>query len=282
MSDQQPPPPGQGPDDRPAGAPPPWQPPAPGPPAGGPPSGGGVGSGPPGGFAPPGYSGPGGPADGRYSVGAAFSYGWNRFTENVAPIVLGMLIYAAAVVVFYVVWVALLGTIGVLGRDTMAGAIGIGLSAALFGLVAVVANFVIQTGITRAALAITYGRKPELATVLATDSLGQIAIGAVVIAVVSSIGFFLCYIPGLIVVFLTQFFVHFALDKRLDWLDAIKASVSFVNANLAMVLGFFLLSLVAYMVGALACGVGLIVALPVVIIAQAYTYRRLQGEPVAA
>jgi uncharacterized membrane protein len=36
------------------------------------------------------------------------------------------------------------------------------------------------------------------------------------------------------------------------------------------------------LVGACLCGVGLLVAMPVVTIAAAYTFRVLQGQPVAA
>jgi uncharacterized membrane protein len=40
--------------------------------------------------------------------------------------------------------------------------------------------------------------------------------------------------------------------------------------------------MLAYFVGAILCGIGLLVAVPVVIIAQAYMWRRLQNMPVAA
>jgi uncharacterized membrane protein len=45
---------------------------------------------------------------------------------------------------------------------------------------------------------------------------------------------------------------------------------------------FFLASIAAYVVGACLCGLGLLVAIPVVVIAQAYTFRTLNGDPVTA
>ena len=65
-------------------------------------------------------------------------------------------------------------------------------------------------------------------------------------------------------------------------IDAIKASFEFTKANAGNVILWFLLSLVAWFVGALLCGVGLIVAIPVVLIGTAYTYKTLNNEPVAA
>ena len=43
---------------------------------------------------------------------------------------------------------------------------------------------------------------------------------------------------------------------------------------------FYLLGIVAFIVGAVLCLVGLLVAAPVVLIGAAYTFRRLHDEPV--
>lgn len=72
------------------------------------------------------------------------------------------------------------------------------------------------------------------------------------------------------------------MDENLGGTDAIKASFSFVNKNLGTLIGLFLAEILAIFVGAITCGIGLIVAVPVVIIAQSFAYRTLNGEPVAA
>ena len=54
-----------------------------------------------------------------------------------------------------------------------------------------------------------------------------------------------------------------------------------MNRNLARMIGFFVASIIAYIIGAILCGIGLLVAIPVVIIASAYMYRTTNGEPVA-
>jgi uncharacterized membrane protein len=43
---------------------------------------------------------------------------------------------------------------------------------------------------------------------------------------------------------------------------------------------YYILAAVVVIIGALLCGVGLLVAGPVVLLGFAYTYRRLQGQPV--
>jgi len=46
------------------------------------------------------------------------------------------------------------------------------------------------------------------------------------------------------------------------------------------VVGLFFASILAFIVGAILCGIGLIVAIPVTIIATAYAYKLMTGQPV--
>ena len=55
-----------------------------------------------------------------------------------------------------------------------------------------------------------------------------------------------------------------------------------VKNNVGVLLLFFLASIAAYIVGFCACFVGLLVAIPVVVLAQAYTFRVLNNDPVTA
>lgn len=255
----------------------PPRPPPPDPPSGGPPP-----SPPP---PPPPYGAEG------YTVGAAFNWAWTKFQENLGVILIGILIYAAGVIVITLAWSMFVGAVfgisGALGQadpgaGLAAGLFGMMFSIAMTGLVAIVASFVVQAAVTRAALAIAHGRPVEFSLLFETEGLAHVGLGAILLGVGTAIGYSLCFFPGLIVVFFGQFFVLFVLDKKLTALDAILASFSFVNRNLGSLVGFYLASVVAMVLGMMACGVGTLVAFPIVVLAQAYTYRRLQGEPVAA
>jgi uncharacterized membrane protein len=107
-----------------------------------------------------------------------------------------------------------------------------------------------------------------------------VVIASLIIAAATFVGTLLCYVPGLIVGFLAQFTLLFIVDKQMKAVDAIKASIKLVTDNLGNTILFYLLALVVLFVGAILCGVGLLVAAPVALIGLAYTYRRLQGEPV--
>jgi uncharacterized membrane protein len=57
--------------------------------------------------------------------------------------------------------------------------------------------------------------------------------------------------------------------------------VRLVTGHLGSTVVFYLLCAAVTALGALLCGVGLLVTVPVVLIGYAYTFRRLQDQPVA-
>ena len=315
MSDYPPPgspnPPGSGDATPPPPPPPPgsgWGSPPPGPPP--PPGGGGSSAlpppgspgGPPGGFPPPG--GPGGPGGfppgpggagfpsgpQSYSVGNAFSYAFKKFQENLLPLILITLILlvAAAIIQFLGNIITAAATPDVVfdfdtGEYEGGGGGLFGISMILgflFGALSFVANLVIQSGIIKASLALTRGQKVEIGTAFNGINWAQVVIASLIIGVLTFIGLILCILPGLAVIFFTSYTLYFVIDRNQDAMTAIKSSVAMVKDNLGVLALFFLASLAAYVVGACLCGVGLLAAIPIVVLAQAYTFRTLNDDPV--
>lgn len=266
-----------------AGAPPP-------PP---PPPGGGV---PP----PPPYHGTPQP----FTVGNAFNYGWTKFQAYLGPLLVAMVGFFVVGAIIYAIFYFALGSLALGGTvectpggfnsdgsyyPTQCSGGGLGLFSlgfiVVYGIQMIVMflySYLVQAGFTRAGLAITRGEQIEAKTLLSSDKLAQVLLGGVVMAIGTAIGSMLCIIPGLIIAFFGQFFVFFVIDRNMGGIDAIKASFGFVNKNLGTLIGLFLAEILAIFVGALICGIGLIVAVPVVIIAQSFAYRTLNGESVAA
>ncbi|WP_244931396.1 hypothetical protein [Nocardioides sp. W7] len=238
------------------GAPPPSAP------YGGAPDAGGYGALPPsGGYGAP----PTGPSG--YSVGTAWSYGWSKFTANVGQILIAVLVLVGVQIVAQI--------LGYIVDDAL-------VLRWVFSLAAWVLSMIIGAGIVRAALDITEGKTVNAANILAPHKLGEVVIASLLTGVATFIGLILCVLPGLAVMFFTSFTLYFLMDREeLGAIDAIRASFDFTWNNASNVIVWFLVSLATWFVGALLCGVGLIAAVPVVLIGTAYTYKKLTGQPVA-
>jgi uncharacterized membrane protein len=64
--------------------------------------------------------------------------------------------------------------------------------------------------------------------------------------------------------------------------QAIRASFDLTSANLGIMIPFAIVAVLVYLAGFLACGIGILVSAPVALIAVAFAYRSLTGEPIAA
>jgi hypothetical protein len=80
-------------------------------------------------------------------------------------------------------------------------------------------------------------------------------------------------LPGIVLAFLTRYALLFVVDGGMNPLAAVVASVQLVARRLGSELGFAVRSLLLMLLGALACGIGLYLAVPVVLAAQAIRYR---------
>jgi uncharacterized membrane protein len=223
------------------------------------------------------------PGAAPFQVGDAFNYGWKKFQEYLGPILIAMVIFLVVQLV-----VAGIGSlfVGGVGEITDPDDIGVGMFFSfgylIFSLLSALVSLLIQAAVVRGALDITKGERIDLQTFLSTENLGQIVLASIILAVGIAIGLVLCVIPGLILAFFSQFTYQFIIDKGMPAFEAIKASFGLVNKNLGTVIVLFLASLLAFFVGAILCGVGLLVTIPVTIIATAYAYRMMTGQTVAA
>ncbi len=108
-------------------------------------------------------------------------------------------------------------------------------------------------------------------------------ITAFLLAVFVTLGTLACIIPGLVLYAMYQFSYLFILDKRLDFWPAMQASADLVKRDL---MGFILFTLALgglNLAGALACGVGVFITVPITMAALTVAYRDMVGiEPQTA
>ncbi|WP_120314003.1 hypothetical protein, partial [Mycobacterium alsense] len=274
------------------GAPPPPPPPpgygAPPPGYGAPPPGYGA---PPPGYPPqPGYGGdPFGQQRPPFSVGEAFSWAWGKFTQNAMPLVVSVLIYG---VVFGACYALIplgtnMGTTTTItdadGRIVTTGNIsGAGWAVMVVGYLLVYAvGIFAQSAFLSGCFEIADGRPVSIGSFFKPRNLGTVIVAAIIVGILTSIGSFFCIIPGLVVGIFAQFVIPFIIDRSQGVIDALKSSFTTVSSNFANALLSWLVQVAAVLVGALACGVGVVVGGPIAALVLIYTYRKLSGAQVA-
>lgn len=224
------------------------------------------------------------PPGNQFSAGAAVSYGWDKFTKNVGPLLIAMLVFLIIGGVLYFIQSLLRpDTPGSNGFGLVStGNVWASLLSLIVGVIIFVWNYITEAALARAGLAVTEGRPVVLGELLTTDKLVRIILGGIVLAVLTVVGLILCVLPGLLVIFFGSFYMYFILDQDLTAWKSIEASFNFVKSHFGELLLLLILTWLITFVGLLLCGVGLLVAIPVVAIAKAYAYKRLTGQPVAA
>lgn len=223
---------------------------------------------------------PYGNQSGAPSAGDAFTWGWSAFTRNVAPFVLAMVAYGGLLLIVTIaMFFALFGSLAA-GDGASAFAMFSG-TGVLFFVVVALLTALMQAGLTRASLDVTEGRPISVGTFFQFAEIGKVVVAIVLIGIGSAIGYSLLYLPGLVFGWIAQFVLFFVIGQRQSPIDAFKSSYALVIANVAETVLLFVLVQVAMGIGSALCGVGLLVAAPVAMLATAFMFRRLQGQQVA-
>ncbi|HEY5186779.1 MAG TPA: hypothetical protein VIM19_18180, partial [Actinomycetes bacterium] len=231
----------------------------------------------------------------QFSVSEAFNWGWAKFQQNAGVIIVAALIYLVAIAVVYFVWILIGSAIftskasisvnQTTGQISTTGGTGFFMTL-LFSAISAGIFFVLfaflQASVIRGALAIADGKKLDLGMMFKTDDLGVVLVAALIVGALSLVGVLACYVGTIVVSFFTAFYLFFVLDKKQGAWESVKSSFSLVSKNIGNVIVLIIGVFIAYFIGAILCGIGLIVTVPVALLALTYGYRRLQGDPIAA
>lgn len=201
----------------------------------------------------------------RLEIGAAFSYGWAKFKENVGQ----WLLIALVVVVVNLVFTLFARSLDSLFMMLVVQLIGF------------IVGQIVTLGLIRAALDVTQGLAPDVSRVFKTEHLGTFIVASILYGIAVSVGIILCVIPGIFLAIMFTFYGYYILDRGAGATDSLGASWNLVKSNFGSILGLLILAILLNFVGLALCGVGILVTGPVTWTAIAYAYRTLNGEPVA-
>lgn len=242
----------------------------------------------------PGY----GPTPGSgFNIGDAFSWAWANFAKNIGPMLLASVVYFAVIAIFDVLIFAVAG--GATAEGPAVGsdfggsfAVGLGpVGSLVFSIVSVVVFVFVQAAFLSGGLDLADGRPVNVASFLKPRNFGNVVLAGALIGAIDAalnlislaglLGALLSFVALLVFGFLSVFTIAFALDRALPPIDALKASIDTVRAHIGETLLSLVVQGLVYVVGILACGVGLLVAFPVAGLILTYTYRQLSGGPIA-
>ncbi len=203
---------------------------------------------------------------GKVDIGGSISYGWNKFTANIGPLLVAVLFIIVAN--------------GIVGL--FSGAFDSFLLRFIVQLIGIAIGAVVSFGLVNMALKITRGETVGMGDVLPSGPLVvPFAITGIIVNVITFIGIALYIVPGIIAATFLLFSQFVVLDEGLQPGDAIKRSIDLVKGQAGSVFGFMVVAFLIMAVGVILCLVGLFVAWPLAVVAAAKVYKDLKGEPVA-
>jgi uncharacterized membrane protein len=192
----------------------------------------------------------------QLSVGTAIGYAFEKFKQN-ALVWIGIVLIAAIIQ-------------GVLNFVLRSDSIVLSL---VFSIIVGVVALLIQAALVRGALHEVDGVKPAFGSFFQFGNVAAVIIAGILVGIATSIGFVLLIIPGIVITFFTWWTFQFVIDRGDEPIPAIKASAQAIasNGGTLFVLALALVGL--NIVGAIPLGLGLLVTIPITIIAGTYAYR---------
>lgn len=150
----------------------------------------------------------------------------------------------------------------------------------ILSLVLWVVSLVLEVGSVNLVLKLVDGKKgdikdlytfPELPMKVFKNLVGSIFAGIAVVA-----GLILLVVPGIYIAVRLQFFSYYIVDKNAGIMDAFRMSWDLTKNGKLNLFLFDLLLVVLNFVGALLLGLGLLVTVPLSLVAMTLLYRKVQ------
>ena len=213
-------------------------------------------------------------APGTWDIGGVLGAGWDAFKKNWVVLVFAPFV---GMVAAYLPMFLML----VIGN-----AIG-GIVASLFSLIGFVAFMVlfsfVLVGMVKIFLKGARGETPSFGDVFSGASRFVPMLGAmVIVGCLVSIGYVFLVVPGVILALGLSLTTFYVVDQNMGPIEAAKASWAATSGQKLQLFLFGLVAFLCILAGELACGVGVLVAMPVVYLAHATIYLRLSGRTAAA
>ena len=142
----------------------------------------------------------------------------------------------------------------------------------------VVVGLIISMGLIKITLEFVDKGKPQVSDLFYTKSILNYFLVSVLRSLIIVVGFILFIIPGIIFSIKLQFATYLVIDKDMGVVDSLNKSWEMTKGVKWNLFLFSLLLVLINIVGLLALIVGLIITIPLSIIATAFVYRKLYSQ----
>jgi hypothetical protein len=184
-------------------------------------------------------------------------------------------------------WALVMANLPVLaGATLLAWAIGVGLGfVPIIGWVAgVLVGSILHGGVLYMFVRRIRGEDVQLGNMFDGFNIAPLPLllAGLLVGVLTALGFILCIAPGVYLAVGYLFVLPLVIDKKLDFWPAMEVSRQVVHKHWWSMFLFAIVLVLIICLGALACGFGLILAVPLVFAALSFVYEDLFGTRAAA
>jgi len=207
----------------------------------------------------------------KFPFGAAIKFGWQKTKENFWSLIAITLI-----------WIVISGMFNSTAKNfekTMP------LANLIIQIVSAVVSMIMTLGITRISLKVYRGEKFEVTELFNSSGLLlKYFLASLLYFLAIAVGLILLIVPGIILMLRMSFYTYLIVDKQLGPVESLKESMRLTKGSCFNLFLFWFVVLGVFLLGLLALIVGVIVAIPVTVIAWIFVYRYLETkqQPVVA
>ncbi len=195
------------------------------------------------------------------SIKESFRFGWNAFKKDVW-------VYIGSTAVALIVSMVI---------SKMSDELGDGLFSALISIAGTVLTWWLFLGLTRMALN-SYASLPVKFDMIFKESwnvLWRYALTAIVSLIIVGIGLILLIVPGIIAQVMLSLAAFLVLEKSMKPIDALKESRRMTKGKRWDLFLFLLVLVLINIIGMIPAGLGLLVTLPVSLLAFTHVYKAI-------
>ena len=201
-----------------------------------------------------------------FSIGDAVQFGWDTMKNN-----LGFLIPAVLIM-----WLAAAIPSGLSSFSYRMPLVAAAIYSLIFGIISFVIGMFVNMAQIKVGLRFSRGETADFPDLLNEyPRFWDFLLGSILYALIVIGGLILLIIPGIYWGIKYHFYGYLIIDQGMGPVDAIKKSGELTDGVKWDLLVFWLALLGIYILGFLACCVGVLFAIPVILVAVAYVYRTL-------